>query len=125
MMPPAVDRNPPPRGRGDEPPGFGAGARAAASPWLPAAGAARGPADLASLGIFPVSVALAALVVHSSGPAPFFPLAGATLAAAILAGLSQQAWRSFGLSNAGANQCPAATQSPAAEDGTAGHPDRP
>ena len=57
---------------------------------------------LASLGIFPVSVALAAVVVHRLGPAPFFPLAGLTLAVAILAGLSQRAWRSFGVTNAGA-----------------------
>jgi predicted MFS family arabinose efflux permease len=80
---------------------------------------------LASLGVFPVSVALAALVVHSAGPAPFFPLAGATLAAAILAGLSQKAWRSFGVSNAEANQVPAGTQWPAAGDDTAdSHEDR-
>lgn len=51
---------------------------------------------LASLGIFPVSVALAAIVVHSFGPALFFPLAAVTLAAALLAGLSQRTWRNFG-----------------------------
>jgi predicted MFS family arabinose efflux permease len=80
---------------------------------------------LASLGVFPVSVALAALVVRSAGPAPFFPLAGAMLAAAILAGLSQRAWRSFGMSNAGANQAPAASQSTAAGDDTADPHDQP
>jgi predicted MFS family arabinose efflux permease len=80
---------------------------------------------LASLGVFPVSVALAALVVHSAGPAPFFPLAGATLAAAILAGLSQKAWRSFGMSNAGANQAPAGSQWPAVRDDTAGQHEQP
>ena len=51
---------------------------------------------LASLGVFPLSVALAALVVHGFGPALFFPLAAATLAAALLAGLSQRTWRNFG-----------------------------
>jgi predicted MFS family arabinose efflux permease len=56
---------------------------------------------LASLGIFPVSVALAAVVVHRLGPAPFFPLAAFALAAAILAGLTQRAWRSFGMTNGG------------------------
>ena len=51
---------------------------------------------LASLGVFPLSVALAAFVVHGFGPALFFPLAAATLAAALLAGLSQRTWRNFG-----------------------------
>ena len=51
---------------------------------------------LASFGVFPISVALGALVVHNYGPAVFFPLAGALLAAAILAGLSQRSWREFG-----------------------------
>jgi hypothetical protein len=51
---------------------------------------------LASFGVFPISVALAALVVHDLGPAPFFPLAAAALAAAVLAGLSQRTWRHFG-----------------------------
>jgi MFS family permease len=51
---------------------------------------------LCSFGVFPVSVALGALVVHNYGPALFFPLAGAVLAAAILAGLSQRTWREFG-----------------------------
>jgi predicted MFS family arabinose efflux permease len=51
---------------------------------------------LASMGVFPISVALGALVVHNFGPALFFPLAAAVLAAAILAGLSQRIWRDFG-----------------------------
>jgi len=51
---------------------------------------------LASFGVFPISVALGALVVHNYGPALFFPLAAAVLAAAILAGLSQRSWRNFG-----------------------------
>jgi predicted MFS family arabinose efflux permease len=51
---------------------------------------------LASFGVFPVSVALGALVVHDLGPAPFFPIAAAALAAAILLGLSQRSWRQLG-----------------------------
>ncbi len=34
---------------------------------------------LASFGIFPVSVALGAVVVHDLGPAPLFPIAAAVL----------------------------------------------
>ncbi len=52
---------------------------------------------LASFGTFPISVALAALVVHNFGPALFFVSAGALLAVAILVGLSQRAWRDFGV----------------------------
>jgi len=51
---------------------------------------------LCSFGVFPISVALSALVVHNYGPAVFFPLAAAVLGAAILAGLSQRSWRDFG-----------------------------
>ncbi len=51
---------------------------------------------LASVGVFPVSVVLGAVVVHNLGPAPFFPLAAAVLVAAILAGLSQRSWRDLG-----------------------------
>jgi hypothetical protein len=50
----------------------------------------------ASFGVFPLSVALGALVVHALGPAPFFPLAGAAVAVAILAGLTQRTWRDLG-----------------------------
>jgi hypothetical protein len=50
---------------------------------------------LASFGTFPLSVAAAALVVHNLGPAPFFLLAAALLAAALLTGLSQRPWRDF------------------------------
>jgi MFS family permease len=51
---------------------------------------------LASFGVFPVSVILGAVVVHGLGPASFFPIAGAALAAAILAGLTQRTWRTIG-----------------------------
>jgi MFS family permease len=55
---------------------------------------------LASVGIFPVSVALGAVIVHDLGPAPFFPIAAAALAAAILLGLSQRSWRQLGTTGA-------------------------
>jgi hypothetical protein len=54
---------------------------------------------LTSFGVFPISVALAALVVRHWGPTPFFLLAAATVTVAILAGLSQRAWRDFGASH--------------------------
>jgi MFS family permease len=51
---------------------------------------------LASVGLFPLSALLGAVVVHSAGPAPFFVIGGATLAAAIAGGLTQRTWRSLG-----------------------------
>ena len=48
----------------------------------------------------PISVALA-LVVRHWGPTPCFLIAAATLAVAILAGLSLRPWREFGASQAG------------------------
>ena len=53
---------------------------------------------LTSLGVFPVSVAVAvaALAVRDFGPAPFFLFAAITLTVAIIAGLSQRAGRDFG-----------------------------
>jgi len=50
-----------------------------------------------SFGVFPISVALAALVVHGLGPAPFFPLAAVAVAIPLLAGLTQRTWRDFGM----------------------------
>jgi MFS family permease len=55
---------------------------------------------LASFGVLPISAAFAAFVVHSLGPAPFFPLAAAILAVSILTGLSQRCWRDFGRQDA-------------------------
>lgn len=52
---------------------------------------------LSSLGVFPVSVLLAAVFVRHLGPASFFVFAAATLTIAILAGLSQRTWRDFGI----------------------------
>jgi MFS family permease len=66
--------------------------------WAPPAllGRLTGLLMLACFGVFPISVALGALVVHDLGPALFFPLAAAVLAGAILAGLSQRSWRDLG-----------------------------
>jgi len=51
---------------------------------------------VASVGVYPISVLLGGVVVHAWGPAWFFPLAAATLAVAILGGLTQKSWRDFG-----------------------------
>jgi predicted MFS family arabinose efflux permease len=51
---------------------------------------------LSAYGVFPVSVALGALFVRDLGPGSFFVFSAATLAAALLAGLSQRSWRDFG-----------------------------
>jgi len=51
---------------------------------------------LGAFGSFPLSVAVAGLLVHHIGPAPFFPIAGALVAVAILYGLTQREFREFG-----------------------------
>jgi predicted MFS family arabinose efflux permease len=51
---------------------------------------------LASAGSFPLSAAIAGLLTRHLGPSPVFPIAGALLAAAILAGLTQREFRDFG-----------------------------
>jgi MFS family permease len=51
---------------------------------------------IAAIGVFPLSVFFAGLLVQHLGPAPFFPLAGALLAVAIAFSLSQRSWRAFG-----------------------------
>ncbi|HMH92198.1 MAG TPA: hypothetical protein VK586_14075 [Streptosporangiaceae bacterium] len=69
---------------------------------------------LASFGIFPVSVALGAVAVHHLGPAPFFPIAAAATAAAILAGLSQRSWRNLGATGRPARTAAASANAPSA-----------
>lgn len=91
--------------------------------WAPPAllGRLTGLLLLASFGVFPVSVALGAAVVDDLGPAPFFPIAAATLAAAILLGLSQRSWRQLGTTGASGRapvtQPRPAPAAPAAADG--------
>ena len=55
---------------------------------------------LSSMGIMPVSVLLAGLVVNGLGAADYFPITAAVLAAAAVASLSQRSWREFGSSDA-------------------------
>ncbi len=67
--------------------------------WAPPAmvGRLTGVILLASFGSFPASVALAGLVVHHYGASTFFPLAAATVVIALTVGLTQPAWRNFGV----------------------------
>jgi hypothetical protein len=50
-----------------------------------------------SFGMFPVSVALAGLVVHLLGPGAFFILSAVTIAGTLAWALSRQAFRDFGI----------------------------
>lgn len=52
---------------------------------------------LASMGTFPVSVAVSGVLVRALGPVAFFPVAGLVLALAILGSLSQRELREFGM----------------------------
>ncbi|HET9973623.1 MAG TPA: MFS transporter [Streptosporangiaceae bacterium] len=51
---------------------------------------------LCAFGTFPLSVAVSGVLVRHLGPEPFFPVAGALVAAAILFGLTQREFRTFG-----------------------------
>ncbi len=51
---------------------------------------------LCSFGTFPLSVAVSGVLVRHLGPVPFFPVAGALVAAAMLLGLTQREFRRFG-----------------------------
>lgn len=51
---------------------------------------------LCSAGTYPLSVAVAGVLVHHLGAAPFFPIAGVLLAVAVLGGNTQRAFRAFG-----------------------------
>ena len=51
---------------------------------------------LCAFGTFPLSVAVSGVLVRHLGPVPFFPLAGALVAAAMLFGLTQREFRAFG-----------------------------
>jgi hypothetical protein len=51
---------------------------------------------LCSYGTFPLSVAVAGVLVRHVGTTPFFPIAGVFLVVAILGGNSQRAFRDFG-----------------------------
>ncbi len=66
--------------------------------WVPAGmlGRVMGMVMLCSFGTFPLSVAVSGVLVRHLGPVPFFPAAGALVAAAILFGLTQREFRLFG-----------------------------
>lgn len=66
--------------------------------WAPPAllGRLMGLLMLASDGVFPLSVLVAGTVVHTTGPAPFFLLAGGALALSLIVALTQPVWRRFG-----------------------------
>ena len=51
---------------------------------------------LCAFGSFPLSVAVSGVLVRHLGPVPFFPLAGALVAVAMLFGLMQREFRVFG-----------------------------
>jgi hypothetical protein len=72
--------------------------------WAPRAllGRLMGLLMLASLGVFPISVLLSGAVVHTWGPASFFPFAGGVIALAVLAAVTQRRWREFGATTADA-----------------------
>jgi MFS family permease len=65
--------------------------------WSPAAvlGRVMSLLMLASLGVFPVSVAVSGLLVRVLGPVPFFPAAGATLVLGLMIALSSSEVRNF------------------------------
>jgi hypothetical protein len=50
---------------------------------------------LASVGMLPISVLLAGILIHLTGPAAYFPLDGATVLIAAAAQLSSPTWRRF------------------------------
>lgn len=64
---------------------------------------------LCAFGTFPLSVAVSGVLVRHLGPVPFFPVAGALVAVAILFGLTQREFRAFG---AVADADPQATADP-------------
>ena len=66
--------------------------------WAPPAmlGRVMGVVMLGSLGSFPLATAVAGMLTRHLGPSPVFVLSGTLLALAILAGLTQSRFRTFG-----------------------------
>jgi hypothetical protein len=52
---------------------------------------------LASMGVFPLSVAAAGFLVHSFGPVVFFPAGAVVLVLAVLGALSRREIRTLGV----------------------------
>jgi hypothetical protein len=84
--------------------------------WVPPGllGRVMGTLMLCSFGTFPLSVAVSGVLVHHLGPAPFFPVAGGLVAVAILGGLTQREFRTFGARDAAVQAAPDAAAGPKA-----------
>jgi hypothetical protein len=81
--------------------------------WVPTGmlGRVMGALMLCAFGTFPLSVAVTGVLVRHLGPVPFFPVAGALVAAAVLAGLTQREFRTFGAAeDAGPQDVPQAAE---------------
>lgn len=66
---------------------------------------------LCAFGTFPLSVAVSGVLVRHLGLVPFFPAAGALVAAAVLFGLTQREFRTFGATeDAGPQDVPQAAE---------------
>jgi hypothetical protein len=72
---------------------------------------------LCAFGSFPLSVAIAGVLVRHLGPAPFFPIAGGIVLAAILIGLAQREFRGFGAAGSSGDT---GAMGPAEEEGIVG-----
>jgi predicted MFS family arabinose efflux permease len=87
-------------------------------------GRVMGTLMLCSFGSFPLSVAVSGVLVHHLGPTPFFPVAGGLVAVAILGGLTQREFRTFGArevdqaARAKAAEDPRAAEDPKAAEGS-------
>jgi MFS family permease len=55
------------------------------------------------IGAFPLSVAVAGVLVRHVGPAPVFPIAAVPVVVVVLWGLTQREWREFGAPTAGSD----------------------
>jgi MFS family permease len=86
--------------------------------WVPPGllGRVMGTLMLCSFGTFPLSVAVSGVLVHHLGPAPFFPVAGGLVAVAIIGGLTQREFRTFGAREAAVQAAPDAAGPNAAAD---------
>jgi hypothetical protein len=74
---------------------------------------------LCSFGSFPLSVAISGVLVRHLGPVPFFPVAGALVAVAMLFGLTQREFRQFGARDDVATESvPQAADDPQAAEGS-------
>ena len=80
-------------------------------------GRVMGTLMLCSFGSFPLSVAVSGMLIRHLGPTPFFPVAGALVGVAVLGGLTQREFRSFGAAPEGA-RVPAVSDDAQAAEGS-------